>query len=250
MDVLSEPDNKLEAFSQAANVLWCKRVLAFPFSCDRLKARGLDADKVQACWPVINFQRFHKPENRPPTGRVMCNGAAIWKKAHTDFIDLAVMMRGQSDLKFDLYAEGPSKKATQEYNKTKGKPVNITYVDPEEMPDIYSRYDWLVYPSDPQINKVGLPVGIAEAHASGVGVCWQELPRRRQEQIEYLGGAGFLFKSLQELPDILSRPYPEEMRLNGFEAAKRCDIQGHKHLLADVWNEAMAGKPAQALKEL
>ena len=241
MDVLSEPDNKLDAYCQVANSPWCARVLAFPASRVRLIDHRLNPDKVAACWPVINFPQFYKPERRPPTRRVMSGGPAIRKKAHNDFVDLAFMMRGRSDLQFDLYAGGPTLKATHEYNRGRGNPVLITYVDPEEMPAVYTEYDWLVYPSDSNINKVGLPVSIAEAMASGIGVCWQELPGRREEQLDFLGGAGFLFRSMDELPDILSQPYPEEKRLLGFEAARRCDIEGHKHLLTDVWDRLIPG---------
>jgi hypothetical protein len=168
----------------------------------------------------------------------MCCGPAIPKKAHSDFIDLAAMMRGRSDLEFDLYSRGFTMGATRAYNAEQGNAVRLRYADPEDMPGVYPHYDWLVYTSDPQINKVGLPVGIAEAQASGIGVCWQALPGRREEQLDYLGGAGFLFESLDELPEILSRPYPNAMRLQGFEAARRSDIEGHKHLLADVWSAA------------
>lgn len=239
MDVLSEPPEKLEALCQAANSPWCLRVLAFPANQDRLFAAGLAADKSAACWPVLNFARFHKPTRRPPTGRVMCAGPAIKKKAHSDFVELAAKMRG-SGLKFDLYGAGPTVKSNRARNEETGNEVNITYADPDDMPDVYPRYDWLVYPADVRINKVGLPVAIAEAQASGVGVCWQELPGRRQEQLDYLGGGGFLFRSIDELPAILTRPYPEETRLRGLEAAKRCDIEHHKVLLSDVWEKAAA----------
>jgi glycosyltransferase involved in cell wall biosynthesis len=246
MDILSEPIEKLEACSKAANSPWCKRVLAFPASCERLADRGLDPGKIESCWPVMNFRRFYNPLGRPLTERVMCCGPAIEKKAHKDFIDLAAKMRGRSELQFDLYARGHFLRATQIYNLRRGGVVNIAYVDPDEMSDVYPRYDWFIYPSDPGINKVGLPVGIAEAQASGLGVCWQELPGRRQEQLDYLGGGGFLFKSIDELPEILSRPYPEEMRLLGFEAARRCDIEEHKSLLSSVWESIADGAGSTA----
>lgn len=237
MDVLSEPREKLAALCDAANSPWCRRVLAFPASRERLIGAGLLAEKVVSCWPVVNFARFHRPDRRPATGRVMCAGPAIRKKAHGDFVDLAARMRG-SGLKFDLYAQGPHLKVTQLKNQSLGNVVNITYADPDDMPDVYPRYDWLVYPSDTGINKVGLPVAIAEAQAAGLGVCWQELPGRRDEQLEFLGGGGFLFRSIDEVPAILSRPYPEEMRLCGLQAAKRCDIEQHKGLLSEVWRQA------------
>ena len=99
------------------------------------------------------------------------------------------------------------------------------------MPAVYPEHDWLVYPSCTKINKVGLPCAIAEAQAAGLGVCWQELPGRRQEQLDFLGGGGFLFHSIDEVPSIIARPYPEVMRQAGFEAARRCDIeqQGYRY---------------------
>src|SRR5687768_6599896 len=90
MDVLSEPRNKLEAMTEAANSRWCLRVLAFPESRTRLIERGLHPDKVVSCWPVINFSKFYNPQKRTPTRRVMCAGPAIPKKAHHELVDLAV----------------------------------------------------------------------------------------------------------------------------------------------------------------
>jgi hypothetical protein len=147
-----------------------------------------------------------------------------------------VALRG-SDLSLDLYADGPQLQWVRRYNEANGNPIRITYADPDDMPDVYPQYDWIVYPSDPEINKVGLPVALAEALASGIGVCWQELPGRRDEQLEFLGGAGYLFASIDEVPGIVSRPYPEEKRLAGYEAARRCDIERTKSLLSDAWPE-------------
>ncbi|MDX1948812.1 MAG: glycosyltransferase [Pirellulaceae bacterium] len=237
MDVLSEPPEKLRAMCDAANSRWCLRVLAFPTSCARLVGAGLLADKVVSCWPVLNFARFHQPAPRAATRQVMCAGPAIPKKAHHQFVDLAKKMRGQG-FTFNLYAKGPTLEKTREYNQRAGSPVHITYADPDEMPSVYPRHDWLVYPSDCKINKVGLPVAICEAQASGLGVCWQELPGRRAEQLDFLAGGGFLFQDLRDVPALLLRPYPEEMRQRGFAAAARCDIERHKHLLSDVWSPA------------
>lgn len=234
MDVLSEPPAKLAALCAAANSPWCLRVLAFPTFRQQLIGIGLHPDKVVACWPAVAVKRFLRPERRPPTGRVMCVGPAIKKKAHSEFVDLAWRMR-RSGLTFDLYARGMELENTRAYNARSRNVVNVTYADPEDMPEVYPRYDWLVYPSDTKINKVGLPTAIAEAQAAGLGVCWQELPGRREEQLDFLGGAGFLFRSIKEVPAILGRPYPEEMRLRGLENARKCDIEEHKGLLTDAW---------------
>ncbi|HEX5368464.1 MAG TPA: glycosyltransferase family 4 protein [Dehalococcoidia bacterium] len=237
MDTLSEPQAKLRANCQAANSPWCKQVLAFPAACQRLIEHGLDPAKLRSTWPIIDFERFYRPEKLISTGGVMCAGPAIPKKAHQEFIDLAATLR-DSGRHFDLYAEGPSLEKTRRYNEQLDNPATITYADPDDMHEVYPRYDWLVYPSDPAINKVGLPVTIVEAMAAGLGICWHELPGRRQEQLDFLGGAGYLFKSIDEVPSILSRPYPEDRRASGFDAARRCDSGLQKNLLSDVWLEA------------
>jgi hypothetical protein len=239
MDVLNEPPKKLKAIAKAANSDWCERILAFPHHRDRLVGKGLDEEKLVDCWPVVNFERFHRPERRPPTGRIMCAGPAIPKKAHHRFIELAALMR-DSGLSFDLYGAGPTIEKTKALNEELGNVATITYADPDDMPEVYPQYDWIVYPADETINKVGLPVALVEAQASGIGVCWQELPGRRQEQLDFLAGGGFLFHSIEEVPAIISQPYPEEMRLAGIEAARRCDIEQTKHLLSDAWDRRLA----------
>lgn len=237
MDVLSEPPAKLKALCEVLRRPACLRVLTFPRFRETLLSHGAPEDKLVACWPVVNYERFRSSGHRAPTGGVLCTGPAIRKKRHGDFIDLAVRMKG-SGFRFNLYARGPWLLSTRAQNLAKGSPVTITYADPDEMPAVYQQHDWLVYPSDPDINKVGLPVSIAEAQASGVGVCWQELPGRRDEQLEYLGGAGYLFRSIDEVPDILSGGYPEEMRQRAIENARKCDIEQHRSLLSDAWATA------------
>jgi hypothetical protein len=85
-------------------------------------------------------------------------------------------------------------------------------------------------------------MAVAEAQASGLGIA---MARVRPELEEYLGGAGFLFDSIAELPDILSKPYPEEMRQKGFEQSKKSDIRRHVKLLTDLWDSCnkQANKP-------
>ena len=245
MDVLNEPDAKLDAYCAALNSPWCRRALAFPHSVKRLTDHGLNAELLESCWPVLDYKAFRRTDKREPKGRVICAGPAIKKKAHNTFVDLGALMK-DSGYKFDLYAYGPTIWKTRDHNAAKGFPISIKYADPTEMPGIWPQYDWLVYSSDPQVNKVGLPCGVAEAMAAGVGVCWQELPGRRDEQLEFLGGAGFLFQSIEEVPALLAQPYPDEKRLAGIEAAKRFDIEAHKHLLTDVWNAVGARPHAEA----
>ncbi len=235
-DILCSSDETLKSYAKFVNDEWCLRVLCFPPFRNRLIQNEFAENKVVSCWPVINYQRFYNSTPRQLTGKVLNVGATLVKKDYKSFIDLATNMK-ESGLEFNLYVLGYKVDKIKSYNKEQGNPVtHITYVEPEEMPLIYRNHDWLVYTADPSINTVGFPMAIAEAQASGIGICWQELPGRREEQLEYLGGAGFLFKSIKELPNILNKPYPESMRLIGLENAKKCDIEQHKILLTEVWD--------------
>jgi hypothetical protein len=236
-DMLDEPPEKIAALCAIASSPLCLAVLTFPAFQRRLTDAGLAPEKVVPCWPVINHARFDKPDPRPSTAGVLCVGPATLKKAHKKFVDLAATMAG-SGKRFTLYAKGPSLDGTRRHNERRGNPVDITYADPDDMGDVYPGYDWLVYPGDPTRPKIGFPVSIAEAQASGLGVCWQEMPGRREEQLDYLGAAGFLFESIDEVPAIISRRYPEEMRRRGLENARKCDIERHRHLLIDAWDAA------------
>ena len=225
----------LKVYCQAANSHWCMRVLCFPGHKKLLRKNGLAENKIMGCWPVINYQRFYNPEKKAPTDRIMNAGPCLGKRNHPLFIDLAYLM--QSEFHFDLYAIGYQTEKIRSYNQSLGSPVDfIVFVKPEEMPNVYRNHDRVIFMVDKQLKTVGVPIIIAEAQASGLGVCFQEMPGRRDEQLDYLGGAGFMFNSIEELPEILSQPYPEEMRLQGLINAKKCDIEEHKHLLTDVWD--------------
>ncbi len=247
MDVMEEPREKLDALCEVLRRPPCRRVLAFPTFREHLLRHGAPEEKVVPCWPVVNYERFRADPGAPrgPGTRVLCSGPAIPKKKHGDFVLLADAMRG-SGYTFDLYARGPWLVGTRLANLRRGRPARITYADPDDMPAIYREHDWLVYPSDTRINKVGLPVSIAEAQAAGLGVCWQELPGRRDEQMDYMGGAGRLFRSIEEVPEILRAGLPDEVRARGIENARKCDIATHRTLLSDVWEEAANGAPVKA----
>ena len=66
----------------------------------------------------------------------------------------------------------------------------------------------------------------------------QEMPGRRQALLNFLDGAGFLFKDISELPEIISKPYSVEMRLQGLENAKKCDVFKHNALLKERWEKS------------
>ncbi len=66
---------------------------------------------------------------------------------------------------------------------------------------------------------------------SWLGICMKNL---RPDLNEYLGGAGVLYDSLDELADIIAKPVPEDIRNKGFENSKKADINNHIHLLKNI----------------
>lgn len=207
---------------------YCLGFLAFPFARPRLEKAGVDPDKITDCFPVIAYRRFH---DRSPNGDGVMNlGACIAKKRMEDFVDLGERFRNRP---FDLYAIGYRTRAIAEYNLGKGNPVHIVpTVQPNGMPAEYKKHQWLVYTADRAYNTVGWPLAVAEAQAAGVGVC---VPNIRPDLQDYLGGAGYVYDSLDQVAEIIRNPLPEEVRERGFEQARKSDIEGHKHLLTRLW---------------
>ena len=205
----------------------CLGVLTFPFARARLEGAGIRADKLFDCFPVVNYPLFH---NEAPNGDGIMNvGACIPKKQMEDFLDLATAAPA---MRFDLYALGYQVEQLREKAKTRNSPV---YFNPplelEEMPAVYKQHRWLVYTAAPGGN-VGWPLSVAEAQASGVGVCMANI---RSDLRDYVGAAGFFYNSLDEVLKIISQPFPEELRQIGFAQAKKSDVFAHRALLFGLW---------------
>jgi hypothetical protein len=208
----------------------CLGVLAFPCARPWLQRAGLREEKLIDCFPVVRVEHFY---DRSPNGdAVMNTGVATSKKAMPDFLRLAKKV---PDREFNLYAMDYRIDALKQEATRMGAPV--TFVDPiqpEAMPSEYKKHRWLVYTADANVPAIGWPMAIAEAQASGVGVC---VPNLRPDVAQYVGdGAGVLYDSIDELAGIVSCPVPDEMRERGFEQAKKSDIERHKHLLTDLWD--------------
>lgn len=214
----------------------CLGMLAFPFARPILENAGLRPDKMVDCYPVIDYKKFH---DRSPNGKDVMNiGACIPKKRVEDFVDLAKSML---ERKFRHYAIGYQKDKVEAYNASLGAPVEMMpSLWHEDMPTEYKRHEWLVYTADHSFNSVGWPMAVAEAQASGVGVCIANI---RPDLQEYLGGAGYTFDSLDQARKIISKPLPDEIREKGFEQARKSDIDGHKGLLVELWTSGTHGHP-------
>ncbi|HET7481646.1 MAG TPA: glycosyltransferase [Actinomycetota bacterium] len=209
----------------------CLGALTFPFTRPFLEKQGMRSDKLIDCWPVVNVPAF---EDRGPNGDAIMNtGACIPKKQMDDFIQLATKV---PDRQFNLYALGYQVETIADVNAAAGNPVAIVPpVQPDEMPAEYKKHEWLVYTGSFEMATVGWPMAIAEAQASGCGVC---MPNIRDDVREYVGeGAGFVYDSVDEVAKIVSQPVPDDVREAGFEQAKKSDINRHKHLLTDLWQK-------------
>ena len=207
----------------------CLGILAFPFARGALQDAGVPAAKIIDCWPVIDYLRFH---DESPNGDAVLNvGACLPKKRFEDFIELATRMPQRT---LDLYAIGYGIERIAELNARRGGRVSIhSAVQPEEMGAVYKAHGWLVYTACPKLATVGWPMSVAEAQASGLGIC---IPRLRADLEEFVGGAGYLYDSIEEVPGILAHPYPGEMRRRGFEHARKSDIREHAWKLTDLWD--------------
>jgi hypothetical protein len=212
--------------------------LAFPFARPRLERAGIRGEKIVDCFPVINFRRFY---NTDPNGDAVMNvGAALGKKKMEDFIELGSRV---PHMKLNLYALSYKVERLREINRAKGNPVNIIPpVELEDMPAEYKKHRWLVYTAS-KSGRVGWPMAVAEAQASGVGVCMANI---RPDLKDYVGDAGYLFDSVDDALNIISKPFPEELRQRGFERARKSDVFEHRKLLFGLWKKAL---PAAFSKE-
>ena len=223
---------KNEVISNTVSNPLCLGVLAFPFTRPYLEANGARPDKIIDCFPCIDFNRFY---DRSPNGdKIMNVGACIPKKRMEDFLELGLRM---PEKEFDLYPVSYNVANIVQKNQAMGSPIRIhSPVEPSLMPAQYKKHQWLVYTADRQINTVGWPMAAAEAQASGVGVL---LPDLRPDLKDYIGDAGYLYKSIDEVVEIISEPVPENIREAGFENARKSDVYDHKTLLTNLWKNSI-----------
>jgi glycosyltransferase involved in cell wall biosynthesis len=227
-DILSDPLQNLHTLSSIINTDECLGVLAFPFTRSLLEATGIKPNKLIDCYPVVNYRQFY---DTSPNGKAIMNvGAALPKKKMEDYIALSRLL---PERMFNLYAMGYNSRLLVEANTKMGGRVNfIGAVEPEAMLPEYKRHEWLVYTASNTLKSVGWPMAVAEAQASGVGVCVQNV---RADIREFLGDAGFVFDTPEDAADIIKWSVPEDMRQRGFEQAKRSDIAEHIKLLTNLW---------------
>jgi hypothetical protein len=209
----------------------CAGVLAFPFARELLLRAGLKEEKLIDAPPVIDVARF---DDLGPNGSgVISMGATKLKKNFPAFLELS---RRVPQREFSLYPLARGWQQLRALNETMG--ARVTVHDPvlhRDMPAVWKRHAWLVYTGTRDHASLGWPIAVCEAWAAGVGVCLQ---RVRDDLEDYLGGCGILFEHIDELPAVLERDPPEELRRRANERARQFDIRRHMHLLYDAWRGA------------
>jgi glycosyltransferase involved in cell wall biosynthesis len=159
-------------------------------------------------------------------------GAVRPKKQMQDFVELARLL---PEREFNLYALGYQANDLKAYAASRQARVNfIPPVSHDSMPAEYKKHEWLVYTAHPSLKSVGWPMAVAEAQASGVGVC---LANIRPDLKHYVGDAGYLYTDINKVKELISGPVPAEMREAGFEQAKKSDIATHIRKLTDLWDK-------------
>lgn len=210
----------------------CLGVLCFPFLRASLEQFGIPPEKLRDVPPVIAFDRFH---DTGPNGRAIMNmGAVRPKKQMQDFVELSRLL---PERQFNLYAMGYKVDQLKAYAEQQKGPLNfIAPVSHDAMPVEYKKHEWLVYTAHPDMKSVGWPMAVAEAQASGVGVC---LAGIRPDLKDYMGAAGYLYKDISEVKDLISGPVPAAMREAGFEQARKSDVNSHIRVLTDLWDQVL-----------
>lgn len=211
----------------------CLGVLTFPFSRRDLEKAAVPGEKIVDTYPVVDYDRFF---DRSENGDAVMNPAAcLPQKQMSDFLELAKRFPGTE---FNLYKMGFKAYEAVELNEQMGRPVKmLDPIDPDDMPREYKRHRWMVYTASKELPIVGWPLAVAEAQAAGVGVCVANL---RPDLRGFVGDAGYLFDTVDEVAAIIAQPFPEEKRELGFELAKRSDIKRSVGSLTSLWDGAVA----------
>lgn len=220
---------------RAAESDLCQGVLTLPFTRPWLRRAGLPEAKLVDCFPAFRFADFH---DRTPNGDAVMGLAESGPRAVHEVLRLAAKVPGRS---VNLRAPDALAETLGSGKAVLGTGINIIGPrDAAAMPGEYKRHRWLVVTAGDEAAVADWPLAIAEAQAAGVGVC---MPALRPDLARFVGeGAGILYETIDELPAIISAPVPEEMRERGFVQARKSDIEGHRHLLTDLWHDALCGR--------
>ncbi len=227
-DILKVEDSFIRDKADMINHELCRDVLVFPFLMQRCQDCGIKPEKIIPAMPVVDYNRFY---DKQPNGNIILNtGAAIPKKNMESFFELSKLVPQK---KFSILPIGYLTPHLKKFNKNLGSPVNVRKtIEPDRMPRVYKKSEWLVYTANPEVPTIGWPMTIDEARASGVGVLIQNI---RSDIKDYIDGVGYTFDTIEEATEIIKGPVPHEIREQGFEISKRSDIAVNISQLTDLW---------------
>jgi hypothetical protein len=240
-DVIKPTVEELAKLAPLVRDPLCLGILGFPFLREKMVRAGFPNEKLVDAFPVANIPLFR---NREPNGeRVMNVGACLPKKKMEDFLLLGKLVPERG---FDLYAMSYEQDEMKAKAAAMQSPITfINQMEPDDMPAEYKKHQWLVYTGCFDMKTVGWPLAVAEAQASGVGVC---IANMRPDLKEYVGEAGYLYNSIEELKEIVSKPFSPEKRELGFKLAERSNFTERVSELTALWDKAKPGGLARFLK--
>ena len=224
-DILTN-DSKLISYKRYVNSDNCCGIFVFPEFKSRLISLGYNENKIYESYPSIYIHKFQEINTNGE--HIMSGGAMLPKKNIEGFIKLSVKIKNKYPSKQINYYCVIEDQEYYEYivkiNKKYGKPVNFITEQINDMSDEYKKHQWLIYTACPKLRTVGLPIMVAEAQASGVGVIMYKL---RDTLLDYVTENGYLYENDDEILDIISNDFDETKRSNARQISTRYDIRNN-----------------------
>jgi glycosyltransferase involved in cell wall biosynthesis len=214
----------------------CKKLIVFPTFAKYLLNIGIPNDKIYQNYPQLNIKIFSSIKDLPNGQDIMNGGALLSKKNIEDYILLAKKIKQLfPNKKIRYYAVNEDVKyynSVIKFNKENGNPVEFITCPREQMPFEYKKHQWLIYCSSEKIPLVGYPLMVSEAQACGVGVILYNL---REDMIDYVSNCGYLYKTHEEVMDIIKNDFDPNKRQFGYDLASRYDIETNIINIENIW---------------
>jgi len=224
-DILTS-DSKLISYKKYVNSENCNGIIVFPEFKSRLISLGYNENKIIQSYPSIYIHRFLEINTNGE--HIMSGGAMLPKKNIENFIQLASKIKNKYPLKqINYYCMIESYYYYNDITKINnkyGNPVNFVTKQIIDMPSEYKKHQWLIYTACPKLRTVGLPIMVAEAQASGVGVILYKL---RDTMIDYVTENGYLYEKHDDVLEIISKNFDETKKQNAKEISLRYDIRNN-----------------------
>ena len=224
-DILTN-DAKLISYKRYVNSDNCYGIFVFPEFKSKLVSLGYNENKIYESYPSIYIHKFQEINTNDE--HIMSGGAMLPKKNIEGFIEISVKIKNKypsKQINYYCVIEDPEYyKKIVNINKKYGKPVNFITEQINDMSIEYKKHQWLIYTACPKLRTVGLPIMVAEAQASGVGVIMYKL---RDTLLDYVTENGYLYENDDEILDIISNDFDETKRSNARQISTRYDIRNN-----------------------